>query len=99
MWFERFVIIVTSLHRDFLPSSWGYFTPTIWDISCLLGSFGLFFTMFCLFVRFLPMVATAEVKTVLPQADPTRAPAPNARSRTTGPRGRLAREPAPEGAS
>ena len=70
MWFERFVIIVTSLHRDFLPSSWGYFTPTIWDVSCLLGSFGLFFTMFCLFVRFLPMVATAEVKSVLPQADP-----------------------------
>ena len=70
MWFERFVIIVTSLHRDFLPSAWGYFRPTIWDISCLLGSFGLFFTMFCLFVRFLPMVATAEVKTVLPQADP-----------------------------
>jgi molybdopterin-containing oxidoreductase family membrane subunit len=70
MWFERFVIIVTSLHRDFLPSSWGYFTPTVWDVSCLLGSFGLFFTMFCLFVRYLPMVATAEVKTVLPQADP-----------------------------
>jgi hypothetical protein len=68
MWFERFVIIVTSLHRDFLPSSWGYFTPTMWDVACLLGSFGLFFTMFCLFVRFLPMVATAEVKTVLPQA-------------------------------
>ena len=63
MWFERFVIIVTSLHRDFLPSSWGYFSPTIWDVVCLLGSFGLFFTMFCLFVRFLPMVATAEVKT------------------------------------
>ncbi len=70
MWFERFVIIVTSLHRDFLPSSWGYFSPTIWDVACLLGSFGLFFTMFCLFVRFLPMVATAEVKTVLPQANP-----------------------------
>ena len=62
MWFERFVIIVTSLHRDFLPSSWGYFSPTMWDVLCLLGSFGLFFTMFCLFVRFLPMVATAEVK-------------------------------------
>jgi hypothetical protein len=82
MWFERFVIIVTSLHRDFLPSSWGYFSPTIWDVSCLLGSFGLFFTMFCLFVRFLPMVATAEVKTVLPQADPHwhgRPDPPNAR--------------------
>src|SRR5262245_37112562 len=70
MWFERFVIIVTSLHRDFLPSAWGYFRPTIWDISCLLGSFGLFFTMFCLFVRCLPMVAPAEVKSVLPPADP-----------------------------
>jgi len=70
MWFERFVIIVTSLHRDFLPSAWGYFVPTVWDLACLAGSFGLFFTMFCLFVRFLPMVATAEVKTVLPQADP-----------------------------
>jgi molybdopterin-containing oxidoreductase family membrane subunit len=70
MWFERFVIIVTSLHRDFLPSAWGYFSPTMWDIACLVGSFGLFFTLFCLFVRFLPMVATAEVKTVLPQANP-----------------------------
>ena len=76
MWFERFVIIVTSLHRDFLPSSWGYFRPTVWDVSCLLGSFGLFFTMFCLFVRFLPIVATAEVKTVLPQADPHAHPEP-----------------------
>jgi molybdopterin-containing oxidoreductase family membrane subunit len=76
MWFERFVIIVTSLHRDFLPSAWGYFTPTIWDVLCLVGSFGLFFTMFCLFVRFLPMVATAEVKTVLPQADPHWQPGP-----------------------
>ncbi len=70
MWFERFVIIVTSLHRDFLPSSWGYFSPTMWDMMLFAGSFGLFFTMFCLFVRFLPMVATAEVKTVLPEANP-----------------------------
>jgi len=76
MWFERFVIIVTSLHRGFLPSTWGYFRPTIWDVSCLLGSFGLFFTMFCLFVRFVPMVATAEVKAILPQADPHHAPRP-----------------------
>ncbi len=76
MWFERFVIIVTSLHRDFLPSSWGYFSPTMWDVMCLLGSFGLFFTMFCLFVRFLPMVATAEVKSVLPQANPHWQPGP-----------------------
>ncbi len=70
MWFERFVIIVTSLHRDFLPSSWDYFRPTIWDFACLIGGFGLFFTLFCLFVRFVPMVAIAEVKTVLPEADP-----------------------------
>jgi len=70
MWFERFVIVVSSLHRDFLPSSWFYYRPTLWDVTCLVGSFGLFFTMFCLFARFLPMVATAEVKTVLPAADP-----------------------------
>ena len=70
MWFERFVIVVTSLHRDFMPSSWDYYRPTFWDVSTLLGSFGLFFTLFCLFVRYLPMVATAEVKGVLPQADP-----------------------------
>jgi molybdopterin-containing oxidoreductase family membrane subunit len=70
MWFERFVIIVTSLHRDFLPSSWGMYTPTFWEFATLAGSFGLFFTMFCLFARFLPVVATAEVKTVLPQANP-----------------------------
>jgi molybdopterin-containing oxidoreductase family membrane subunit len=69
MWFERFVIIVTSLHRDFLPSSWFYFRPTLFDVSTMIGSFGLFFTMFCLFVRFLPIVATAEVKTVLPEAE------------------------------
>jgi molybdopterin-containing oxidoreductase family membrane subunit len=68
MWFERFVIVVTSLHRDFLPSSWGYFRPTFWDLATFIGSFGLFFTMFCLFVRFLPMVAMAEVKSVLPAA-------------------------------
>jgi Ni/Fe-hydrogenase subunit HybB-like protein len=68
MWFERFVIIATSLHRDFLPSSWGYFRPTIWDISTFAGTFGVFLTLFLLFVRFLPMVAMAEVKGVMPQA-------------------------------
>jgi molybdopterin-containing oxidoreductase family membrane subunit len=68
MWFERFVIVVTSLSRDFLPSSWDYFIPTWVDILTLLGSFGLFFTLFLLFVRFLPMVAMAEVKSVMPQA-------------------------------
>jgi molybdopterin-containing oxidoreductase family membrane subunit len=70
MWFERFVIVVTSLHRDFLPSSWDYFRPTFWDIATLVGSFGLFFTLFTLFVRFVPMVAMAEVKGVLPGSHP-----------------------------
>ncbi len=68
MWFERFVIVVSSLSRDFLPSSWGYFTPTWVDILTLIGSFGLFFMLFLLFVRFLPMVAMAEVKSVMPPA-------------------------------
>jgi molybdopterin-containing oxidoreductase family membrane subunit len=70
MWFERFVIVVTSLSRDFLPSSWGYYKPTWVDIGTLIGSFGLFFMLFLLFVRFVPMVAMAEVKGVMPQADP-----------------------------
>jgi molybdopterin-containing oxidoreductase family membrane subunit len=70
MWFERFVITVTSLSRDFLPSSWDYYTPTIWDILTFIGSFGLFFTFFLLFLRFLPMIALAEVKGVMPEADP-----------------------------
>lgn len=67
MWFERFVIIVTSLHRDYLPGSWGYFSPTIVDILTFLGSFGLFLTLFLLFVRFLPMIAISEVKGVMAQ--------------------------------
>jgi len=70
MWFERFVITVTSLHRDFMPSSWDYYSPTFWDVSTFVGSFGLFFTLFLLFIRFLPAIAIAEVKTVMPQADP-----------------------------
>ncbi len=65
MWFERFVIIVTSLHRDFLPSSWGYFKPTYVDICTFIGTFGLFLTLFLLFARFLPMIAMSEVKGVL----------------------------------
>jgi len=68
MWFERFVIVVTSLNRDFLPSSWGMYIPTWVDLGMLAGSFGLFFTLFLLFCRFLPMVAMAEVKTVMPQS-------------------------------
>ena len=70
MWFERFVIIVTSLHRDFLPSSWGYFKPTIVDILTFTGTIGLFVFLFLLFIRVLPMIAIFEVKTVLPEANP-----------------------------
>jgi len=68
MWFERFVIVVTSLSRDFLPSSWGYFKPSVWDFTTLAGSFGLFFTLFLLFCRYLPMVAISEVKAFHPSA-------------------------------
>ena len=70
MWFERFVIVVVGLYREFLPSSWAYFKPTWVDICTFLGTFGLFFTCFLLFIRFLPMVAISEVKGVTPQADP-----------------------------
>lgn len=68
MWFERFVIVVSSLSADFLPSSWGYYRPSIVDLLTLAGSFGLFFTLFLLFIRYLPIVAMAEVKSVMPQA-------------------------------
>ncbi len=70
MWFERFVIVATSLSRDFLPSSWDYYSPTVFDVGIYIGSFGLFFTMFFLFIRYLPFISMTEVKGVLPQADP-----------------------------
>lgn len=65
MWFERFVITVTSLSRDFLPSSWGYYSPTYVDGLMYFGSFGVFMTLFLLFCRFLPIVAISEVKGIL----------------------------------
>src|SRR5215467_3782461 len=68
MWLERFVIIVTSLHRDFLPSSWGMFAPTRWDISTFAGTIGLFLALLFLFLRFLPMISIFEVRTMLPEA-------------------------------
>ena len=70
MWFERFVIVVTSLANDFLPSSWGIFEPTWVDVLTFLGSFGLFMTFFLLFIRFLPVLAIAEIKAIMPEADP-----------------------------
>jgi len=69
MWFERFVIVVSSLANDYLPSSWDYYSPTWVDIGMLAGSFGIFLSLFLLFCRYLPMVAMAEVKCVMPQAD------------------------------
>jgi Ni/Fe-hydrogenase subunit HybB-like protein len=68
MWLERFVIVITSLHRDFLPSSWGMYYPTIWDWMTFIGTIGLFVTLFFLFVRFLPMISIFEMRTMAPQA-------------------------------
>jgi molybdopterin-containing oxidoreductase family membrane subunit len=68
MWLERFVIIVTSLHRDFLPSSWGMYKGTAFDWAAFIGTLGLFFTLFFLFVRFLPSISIFEMRTILPEA-------------------------------
>jgi molybdopterin-containing oxidoreductase family membrane subunit len=65
MWFERFVIIVTSLHRDYIPSSWVDFSPTLYDAGVYLFSFGLFFTLFLLFAKYFPVINMAEVKAIL----------------------------------
>ena len=68
MWFERFVIIATSLARSFLPSAWSYYTPTRWDVGLFIGTIGLFSTMFLLFFRYVPVIAISEVKGVMPEA-------------------------------
>jgi molybdopterin-containing oxidoreductase family membrane subunit len=65
MWLERFIIVVTSLHRDFLPSSWGMYWPTRWDIALFAGTIGLFLTLFLLFIRFLPMISIFEMRTLV----------------------------------
>jgi Ni/Fe-hydrogenase subunit HybB-like protein len=70
MWFERFVIIVTSLARDYLPSSWGYYSPSAVEIFTFFGTFGVFGVLFLLFIRFLPIMPMAEIKAVMPEADP-----------------------------
>ncbi|MBS1851442.1 MAG: polysulfide reductase NrfD [Acidobacteria bacterium] len=72
MWFERFIIIVTSLSRDFIPANWFHYAPTRVEVATLLGSFGLFFTLFLLFCRFIPVIAVAEVKGVLKYGKPPR---------------------------
>lgn len=83
MWFERFVIIVTSLARDFLPSSWGYYSPSIVEIFTFFGTFGVFSVLFLLFIRFLPIMPMAELKAVTPQAD-VHGHGPDDHSHTTG---------------
>ena len=68
MWLERFVIVVTSLHRDFLPSSWGRYSPTVWDWGLYVGTIGLFLSLLFLFLRFLPMISIFEMRTLVPDA-------------------------------
>jgi hypothetical protein len=69
MWLERFIIVVTSLHRDFLPTSWGMYYPTKWDWATYVGTFGLFLSLLFLFIRFLPVISIFEMRTMLPQAE------------------------------
>jgi molybdopterin-containing oxidoreductase family membrane subunit len=76
MWLERFVIVVTSLHRDFLPSSWDMYYPTIWDIATYLGTIGFFLTLMFLFMRVLPAIAIFEMKALVPPPPPEPVPAP-----------------------
>jgi molybdopterin-containing oxidoreductase family membrane subunit len=71
MWSERFIIVITSLHRDYLPSSWDMYYPTIWDWMTLFGSIGLFVWLLYLFARFLPMISISEMRTLLPEAKVT----------------------------
>ncbi len=68
MWFERYMIILTSLGRDYLPSSWGMFRPTLWDYLTFFGSIGVFLSLFLLFIRVLPMISIAEMRALLPGA-------------------------------
>ena len=73
MWLERFVIVVTSLHRDFLPSSWGMYSPTFWDWATLLGSLGLFFCLLFLFLRVLPAISMSEMRELVEETEGTAA--------------------------
>jgi len=70
MWLERFMIIVVSLHRDFVPSAWGMFYPTFWDWATLFGSIGLFVTLMFLFIRVLPMISMSELRELVPEPEP-----------------------------
>ncbi len=80
MWLERYVIVVTSLSNDFLPSSWGLYSPTFWDIALYVGSFGLFGTLLFLFIRFLPMISIFEMRTLVPESEVEKEPEPEGQS-------------------
>ena len=69
MWLERFIIVVTSLSRDFMPSSWDLYVPTMWDWATFVGTLGLFVSLLFLFIRFLPMISIFEMRTILPEAE------------------------------
>jgi molybdopterin-containing oxidoreductase family membrane subunit len=69
MWLERFIIVVTSLHRDFLPSSWNMYYPTVWDWSTFIGTIGLFFALLFLFLRFLPVISIFEMRTLVEKTE------------------------------
>jgi molybdopterin-containing oxidoreductase family membrane subunit len=87
MWAERFVIVVTSLHRDLLPSSWGMYYPTFWDISTYVGTIGLFLFLLFLFLRFLPMISIAEMQALLQETRGDVSPPPEqGNSPAEGPR-------------
>jgi Ni/Fe-hydrogenase subunit HybB-like protein len=73
MWLERFVIVVTSLHRDFLPSAWGMYYPTRWDIFTFVGTIGLFLALVFVFIRFLPLISIFEMRTLVASEDEKKA--------------------------
>jgi molybdopterin-containing oxidoreductase family membrane subunit len=66
MWFERYVIVIT-LTREYMPSAWGRYAPTVWDWALYIGTFGMFFTFFMLFVRYVPMISITEMRELLPK--------------------------------
>jgi Ni/Fe-hydrogenase subunit HybB-like protein len=69
MWLERFVIVITSLHRDFMPSSWNMYYPTFWDWATFIGTIGLFLALLFLFIRFLPMISIFEMRELVTKSE------------------------------
>jgi molybdopterin-containing oxidoreductase family membrane subunit len=69
MWLERFMIVVVSLHRDFMPSAWGIYWPTIWDWSTFIGTIGLFLALMFVFIRLLPVISIFELRELLPKPE------------------------------